>query len=59
MSKTRNTTRDLHLHNELRREERRRNHRTDHVKQLKEKRAKNALRSNNIDDLVSFSDYIR
>jgi hypothetical protein len=59
MIKTHNTTKDSYLHNKARREERRRNHRPDHVKQLEEKRAKNALRSNNIDDLLSFSDYIR
>lgn len=53
MSKTKKDS----LYNTLRREEKKRNTRTDHTRELKEKRAKNALRSNNVDVLLSFDEY--
>jgi len=55
MSKTKSD--QQRLYNEIRREERKKKQRQDHRLQLKEKRAKNALRSNNVDDLLSFNDY--
>ena len=47
------------LYNELRREERKKKQRVDHGQELTEKRIENALRSNNLDDLLSFNDYIK
>ena len=55
MSKSKSDTQ--RLYNELRREERKKKQRQDHTLQLKEKRTKNALRSNNLQDLLSFNDY--
>jgi len=45
------------FYNEERRINRKKNKRSDHVTQLKEKRVHNALRSNNLDDLISFNDF--
>jgi hypothetical protein len=56
MSKTRSD--QNRLYNELRREQRKKSRRPDHITELKEKRTKNALRSNNLEDLVSFDDYL-
>jgi hypothetical protein len=47
------------LYNELLREERKKKKRVDHGEELKEKSIKNALRSNNLNDLLSFNDYIK
>lgn len=53
MSKTKKDT----FYNAQRREERKKNMRKDHSHDLKEKRAKNALRSNNVNELLSFQEY--
>lgn len=45
------------FYNAQRREERKRNLREDHSEHRKEKRTRNALRSNNLNDLLSFDKY--
>lgn len=47
------------FYNAQRREERKRNLREDHTEYRREKRTKNALRSNNLDDLLSFEHYFK
>mgnify|MGYP001367364738 CR=1 FL=1 len=47
------------LHNQHRREERKKNNRFDHILQLKEKRVLNALRSNDIDEILSFDEFTK
>lgn len=52
-------TKQDRLYNEMRREKRMKNRKKDHSLELKEKRAKNAIRANNIDELITFNDYFK